>query len=173
MREEGYDVVLVKEPYLNAVKEFIYEEIDADAEAYIFAADRIILQKSVILPVLRRGGIVVSDRSVYSSLAYQVVRGLPELFVLSVNRSIKFPDKVILLDVPPETALSRIRATGREFTRFEKEEFLKKIRERFLELAEKEKERFIIIDAEKDKEICEKEIWKIVKCLLSKDGGID
>ncbi|MEM1558024.1 MAG: hypothetical protein QXG12_05480 [Thermoproteota archaeon] len=62
LKQEGYDVILVKEPYIDAVKDFIHrsqEEIDADAEAYIFAADRIILQKNIVLPVLQRGGLVV------------------------------------------------------------------------------------------------------------------
>jgi dTMP kinase len=169
LKQEGYDVILVKEPYINAVKDFIHrsqEEIDADAEAYIFAADRIILQKNVILPALERNAIVISDRSVYSSLAFQVARGLPELFIISLNRSIKFPDKVILLDLPPEVALSRIKAASRKLTRFEKIDFMEKVRKRYLELAKKEKEKFIIVDTSKNKESNEEEIWKIIKNLL-------
>ena len=168
LKQEGYDVVLVKEPYIDAVKDFIHrsqEEIDADAEAYIFAADRIILQKSVILPALERNAIVISDRSVYSSLAFQVARGLPELFIVSLNRSIKFPDKVILLDLPPEVALCRIKTAGRKFTRFETKEFLDKVRKRYLEMAEKEGEKFVIVDARKSKEAVEEEIWKMIKNL--------
>lgn len=170
LKQEGYNVILVKEPYIEAVKEFIHrsqEEIDSDAEAYIFAADRIILQKNVVLPALRRGWIVISDRSIYSSLAFQVVRGLPELFILSLNRSIRFPDKVILLDLPVDTAISRIKATGRTLTRFEEREFLDNVRKRYLEMAKKESDKFIIIDASESKEIVEEKIWRIIKSFLA------
>ena len=56
LRREGFEVIVVKKPWLKAVKDFLYKhEIDPYAEVYVFAADRIILQKEVVLPALERG----------------------------------------------------------------------------------------------------------------------
>lgn len=169
LKKLGFNVIYVKEPHIGAVKKFIHrsaKEIDSDAEAYIFAADRIILQKTVILPALENGEIIISDRSVYASLAYQVARRLNEHFILSINRSIKFPDKVILLDITPKEALKRIQESGRKFTRFEEEEFARKVRKRYLELAKQKRGKFIVIDSDREKDLVENEIWKNIKTLL-------
>uniref|UniRef100_A0A7J3X7Y5 Probable thymidylate kinase n=1 Tax=Thermofilum pendens TaxID=2269 RepID=A0A7J3X7Y5_THEPE len=147
LRAHGYEVVLVREPWVSAIKEFLYKhDVDPDAETYLFAADRIILQKEVVLPSLEQGKLVISDRSVFASLAYQVVRGVDEEFVLAVNRSIRFPDLVILLDLPVEEALRRLSARG-QLSRFEELGFIERVRARYLELAETYRDRFAVVDA--------------------------
>jgi len=149
IRRKGYDAVLVREPWVKAIKDFLYKhDLDPDAEAYLFAADRIILQKEVILPSLEAGKIIISDRSLFASLAYQVARGLPEEFILAINRSIRFPDVVVLLDIPVEEAYRRLKARG-ETTRFEDPDFMVKVRERYLQLARDYEEVFIVIDGRK------------------------
>jgi len=166
LRREGYKVVTVKEPWIRAIKEFLYKhEIDPDAEVYVFAADRIILQKEIILPALEEGKIVLSERSVYASIAYQGSMGVSEEFIWAINRSLKIPDKVILLDLSPEEALKRIKNRG-ELTKYENIEFLRKVRHKFLEIAAREPDRFIIIDVQRDAEIAAKEVIEKVKVLV-------
>ncbi len=161
LRREGYEALYVKEPYVKAIKEFLYKHrVDPDVEAYLFAADRIILQTEVVLPALEEGKVVVSDRSVYSSLAFQVARGVPEEFVLALNRSIRRPDLVILLDLPVSQALERIR--DREvLTRFDERSLLERVRARYLELAKTYD--FKIIDASMSPDEVAESIWRIAK----------
>jgi len=168
LKIKGYETVLVKEPWIKAIKEFLYKyDVDPDAEAYIFAADRIILQKEIVLPALEKRKIVVSDRSIYASLAYQGARGLDEEFILAINRHIRHPDVVILLDLPVEEALDRI-VTRSVRTRFEDPDFMKKVRQRYLEIAQKYKDNFIVVDASKPVREIHRTIIELVK---KKIGG--
>lgn len=163
LRAHGYEVVLVREPWVKAIKEFLYKhDVDPDAETYLFAADRIILQKEVVLPSLEQGKLVISDRSVFASLAYQVARGVDEDFILAVNRSIRFPDLVFLLDLPVEEALRRLSSRG-QLTRFEERGFIEKVRMRYLELAETHKDRFAVVDASKPVEEVHRRIAELLR----------
>ncbi|GEM_PF-61730 len=161
LKRRDYDVIYVKEPWVDAIKEFLYKHrIDPDAEVYIFAADRIILQTEEILPALEQNKIVVSDRSIFSSIAYQSARGVSEAFIWGVNRSIKVPEFVIILDVPVDVALKRIEGIGRAMTRFEDPEFLERVRRKFLEIAERYANisRFVVVDNSRPEEVVKKEI---------------
>ncbi len=165
LKKKGYDVIYVIEPHIKAIKDFLYKyDIDADAEAYIFAADRIILQKTTILPALREGKIVISDRSIYASIAYQTVRGLDEEFIWGINREIKIPELVIVLDVPASVALERIKNAGRSLTRFEEKEFLEKVRRKYKEIIKRytKLSQFILIDADRKVEDVKQDILNIV-----------
>ncbi len=134
LKGQGVDVIAVKEPWGRENTRFLYEAGPSPlAEAIIFAADRLVLQHSIVKPALEEGAIVLSDRSVYSSLAYQYVRGLPEEKILELNSDAVFPGTVILLDIEAEEALARLGARAR--TRFEKLGFLERVRRRYLELA--------------------------------------
>lgn len=168
LTKKNYDAVLVREPWVKAIKDFLYKhDLDPDAEAYLFAADRIILQKEVILPALEAGKIVVSDRSVFASLAYQVARGLPEDFIMAINRSIRLPDIVILLDLPLEEAIRRLKNRG-ETTRFEDPDFMRRVRERYLELAKEYNSLFVVIDASKPIHEVHQEVLLKLKDRLNK-----
>jgi len=146
LRERGVEVVSVKEPWLPENRRFLNEADPSPlAEALIFAADRLVLQHSVVRAALERGAVVVSDRSVYSSLAYQCARGLEEGEVLRLNGDAVFPGTVFLLDIPVDEALGRI--DDRELTRFERREFLEEVRRRYLSLAERYG--FHVVDASK------------------------
>ncbi len=134
LRRRGLRVERVKEPWGRDNTRFLYEAGPSPlAEAIIFAADRLVLQYTVVKPALEDGTVIVSDRSVYSSLAYQYVRGLPEEKILELNSDVLFPGTVILLDIDAEAALARL--DGRALTRFERLEFLERVRRRYLELA--------------------------------------
>jgi len=173
--KEGFGVLRVKEPHIETIRAFLYHprgEVEPDIEALVFAVDRLIQQRTLIVPALdRMKKIVVSDRSVYTSLAYQVARGLPETYIRYINRPVRFPDKVILLDISPQDGLKRIKLIGRTLSRFEKPEFMARVRERFIDLARKERRKFVVIDASRDEGAVFEEIWKIIWIWLGKIGA--
>ncbi len=104
--------------------------------ALLFAADRIILMEK-IKEAEDEGKIVLSDRCFYSSIVYQNGKE----WIKEINKFAKKPDIVLLMDIEPETAISRCEGKDR----FEDVYFLKKIRKRYLELADKED--FMVVNA--------------------------
>jgi dTMP kinase len=127
--------------------------LDARAEAMLFAAARAQTVASVIRPALAEGKVVICDRYVDSSLAYQGSgRGLGEADVLSLNvwgTQGLFPDLVILLHIEPELGLAR---SGEVPDRMEREgqAFLAKVADAYLRIAEEHPERFVVIDAARE-----------------------
>ncbi len=120
------------------------------SEALLYAASRAQHVNDVIRPGLEAGRVVVCDRYVDSSLAYQAyARGLDFQTVMSVNQWATgglLPDLTILLRVPAETGLGR--TVGRELDRLEQEslQFHKMVEAGFEDLAVRFAERFVIID---------------------------
>ncbi|MDD3985358.1 MAG: dTMP kinase [Methanobacterium sp.] len=102
----------------------------------LFAADRIILMEK-IQEAEDKGKIILTDRCFYSSMVYQ--NGIE--WIKEINKFAKKPDIVFLMDIDPETAISRCEGKDR----FEDLDFLKKISDKYLELADKEN--FIVINA--------------------------
>ncbi len=108
-------------------------------------------------PTLAAGRSVVSDRSIYSSLAYQAFgRGLPLDQVRAVNEWAIggcWPDLVVLIDVPPDQVARRLRR--RELDRFERSgpEFYARVAEGFRELAAAEPERWVVVDGNRRMEL--------------------
>ena len=134
------------------------------AEVALFAADRAQHVAEVIKPALARGEIVISDRYLHSTLAYQGYgRGypLPDLEALNTLATGGLqPDLVLLLDLDPASGLARASRRSSEassgetadehsWSRFEEEEvaFHERVRQGFLQLAGREKERFVILNA--------------------------
>ena len=112
-----------------------------------------------VWPALKEGKIVICDRYLDSSLAYQGgARGLGVENILNVNNFATegtFPDLTLLFDIDPKIGLARIAANAnREVNRLdlEKLDFHNKVRNTFLELAKRYPERFIVIDASKSRE---------------------
>ncbi|MBU0502252.1 MAG: dTMP kinase [bacterium] len=126
--------------------------LDKTTEIYLFAADRSDHVKKIIQPALAEGNIVVSDRYIDSTIAYQVGgRGLPEDFVRYINMVSShgvIPDLTILLDVSPEVGIKRARARG-EVDRFEKEAiaFHHRVRQAYLTIAQNEAKRVRLVNA--------------------------
>ncbi|MDQ7782226.1 MAG: dTMP kinase [Desulfomonilaceae bacterium] len=124
LSREGFRVVLTAEPSDGPMGTKI-RSLDirptAEEEARLFTEDRRDHVNRVIRPALKDGRIVICDRYVYSSAAYQGARGIDPAKIISRNRSFAVPpDVIFLLEVPVETALHRIRA-GRSggFSSFE------------------------------------------------------
>jgi dTMP kinase len=127
-----------------------HTELTDKAEALLIAADRAQHIDEVVRPALETGRHVVSDRSIYSSLAYQGYgRELPLDDVGRVNEWAIggcWPDLVVLLDVPPEQLARRMRR--RELDRFERSgpEFYERVADGFRQLAAGEPERWVVVD---------------------------
>ncbi len=126
------------------------------AEALMAAADRAQHIEQVVAPALAAGRHVVSDRTVYSTLAYQGYgRGLPLQDIRSINEWAvdgHWPELVLLLVAPPEMVERRMRK--RQLDRFEKEdaEFHQRVLAGFLEMAANDPDRWVVIDAGLDME---------------------
>jgi dTMP kinase len=125
-------------------------ELDPRAEALLFAAARAELVAEVIRPALERGAVVLSDRYLDSSLAYQGgARGLGRGPVEEVNRFATgglLPDLVVLLDLDPADGLAR-RARDPDRIEAQDIDFHRRVREAFRDLAAADPGRFAVIDA--------------------------
>lgn len=163
--KRGYDVVRTREPGGTPIAEQIRNVIldkqntamDPRTEALLYAAARRQHLVEKIWPATKEGKLVICDRYIDSSLAYQGgARGLGIQKIIDINMFATdntWPDLTILFDIEPEIGLARIaKNADREVNRLdlEKIEFHKKVRETFLLLAKKQPERFIVIDASKD-----------------------
>jgi dTMP kinase len=158
LREIGYDVVTTHEPGATKVGmrlralllDTAHTGMSPHAEALMYAADRAEHVASVIKPALDRGAIVISDRYVDSSLAYQGNgRGLSNSDIAQLNSWAtggRMPDLTILLDMPPEAGLGR-RARSADRLEAEPPEFHRRVRAGFLALARADPSRYLVVDA--------------------------
>lgn len=162
LEHDGFNVLKTREPGGTPISEQIRNiildksntNLEPRTEALLYAASRRQHLVEKIWPALKEGKIVLCDRYLDSSLAYQGnARGLGYENILSINNFATentFPDLTILFDIQPELGLERIsKNSNREVNRLdlEKLDFHKKVREGFLELAKKYPERFYIVDA--------------------------
>jgi dTMP kinase len=163
LRTQGRDVVVTREPgateFGARVRGLLLSEhgdrmpISARAEALLYAADRADHVSTVVRPALKRGAVVISDRYVDSSLAYQGAgRTLPvdEVSWLSAWATGGLrPDLVVLLDVDPSVGLGRASARGNGTDRLESEStaFHERVRYAFLDLATADPQRYLVLDA--------------------------
>ena len=124
------------------------------AEALLYAADRSHNIHTLVRPALERGDIVVQDRYLDSSVAYQGAGRVldpdevRELSLWGTERLM--PDLTVLLDVPATVAKARQAAEDRDYDRLEAEaeDFHTRVRESYLALAEAEPERFLVVNGE-------------------------
>jgi dTMP kinase len=137
------------------------------AEALLAAADRAQHIDEVVAPALAAGKHVVSDRSVYSTLAYQGYgRGLSIAEVRQINEwavDAHWPDLVLLIDTAPEILERRMR--GRQLDRFEREgdRFHELVRDGFRQMSIDEPERWVVIDGSQSLELVATEIRAAVR----------
>ncbi len=128
-------------------------EVDARAEALLYAADRAQHVATLVRPALARGDVVVQDRYLDSSVAYQGagrVLGSGEVRDLSLwATGGALPDVTVLLDLDPVVARARLDADDKPFDRLEAETgaFHERVRRGFLDLAAAEPDRFLVLDA--------------------------
>jgi dTMP kinase len=178
VQSKGLEVVVTREPggtgFGDRLRDAILDPatgtVDPRAEALVFAAARAHLVSTVIRPALEEGKVVLCDRFVDSSVAYQGFgRGLGEQDVLTLNAWATqglFPDLVILLHLEPEQGLAR---SGGVPDRFESEDlaFHAKVADAYLRIAEEHPDRFHVVDANGTTE----EVHELVKAGLDRVLG--
>jgi len=183
LRKKGHDCVITREPGGTPIGEKIRailldpasKGMNPLTELLLYTADRVQHVKELLGPSLAAGQTVLCDRYFDATLVYQgYARGLDIELIEQLHKLLLAglrPDITFLLDLPPETGLSRAWAqinngnrTGRE-SRFEKEalSFHEKVRAGYLALARKEPERFRIIDASRDVDEVQQEILKVFR----------
>jgi dTMP kinase len=158
LRDQGFDVIATHEPGATKIGmrlralllDTTHTGLSPWAEALMYAADRAEHVSSVIEPALERGAVVVTDRYVDSSLAYQGAgRGLGIARIADLNEPATGglqPDLTILLDIPPAVGLGR-RESSADRLEAEPAEFHNRVRNGFLSLAEAEPSRYLVLDA--------------------------
>ncbi|MCS6800780.1 MAG: dTMP kinase [Chloroflexota bacterium] len=125
LRRRGHAVLATREPTDRPIGELLRRFLSGSLPlapatvALLFAADRLEHLQRDIAPALEAGAVVVSDRSLLSSLAYQSI-DLPVEWVAAINRWADHPALTVFLDVPPEVCLARLLQRGRPPEQYER-----------------------------------------------------
>jgi dTMP kinase len=179
--EEGHDVLLTREPGATPLGVRLRElllsgdhEVAPRTEALLFAADRADHVATQVRPAMERGEVVVTDRYVDSSIAYQGAgRDLDAEDIANLSRwatDALVPDLTVLLDIPSEFArVRRANDAGRGGDdRLEalSAEFHERVRGRFLDLARAEPQRYLVLDGTMPREEIQEEIRRRVRDVL-------
>jgi dTMP kinase len=166
--EKTYKVMLTAEPSCGKIGSFIredclYEEkrLPTEAEALLFAADRIEHMYSEVKPALEAGKLVICDRYIYSSLAYQGNAGLSLEWIKTINARALQPDFSIFIDVPPEQVITRLQRKKSVMETFETQT---KVREVYLKYVDKGE--LVRVDGDKPKDAVSEELYGKVSGLL-------
>ncbi|RYG48871.1 dTMP kinase [bacterium] len=173
LREAGWEAVLTREPgegdFGQRVREILLhgDEMVAQAELFLFLADRSQHVRGFIEPALARGACVLCDRYADSTLVYQhYSRGLDGDFVRAANAFATgglAPDLTLLLDLPAEVGLARLQ--GKDRLDSAPLDFHRRVREGFLAEA-REGGRWRVLDAGESPESVEKAAWESVETFL-------
>ena len=180
LENEGYDIMTTREPggikiaedIRNIILDNNNTEMDAHAEALLFAASRSQHFSEKILPALKSNKIILCDRFIDSSLAYQGhARGLGIDNVYEINKFAignVLPDLTIFIDVPPSVGLKRVFSNTRKVDRLDLEtlEFHEKVYEGYMIIAKKYQDRFKIVNGQNPVEQVIEDTIKILKTVI-------
>lgn len=166
----GLDSVYTTEPTSgeigNLIKTHILQSpqrVPSTIEALLFAADRIEHIENMIKPALQEGKIIISDRYVYSSLAYQGADGLDLKWIEEINKFAVQPDLAIYIDIPAEVVFERLK---REKSIMENLQTQDRVREVYLKLVKEGK--LTLINGNRQWDEVEKDILALVLSFLEK-----
>jgi dTMP kinase len=170
LRQQGLPVLLTSEPHTTCIKQFLMtlNERTAWTETFLFLADRAEHVAKVIKPALQRNEIVLCDRFIDSTIAYQGFGlGLPVEQLMQLNDTATgglVPNLTILLDIEPEIGLRR----SQRKTIFERRslEFHEQVRHGYLWLASREPHRIKVVDASQPLESVIEQTLQILTCSL-------
>jgi dTMP kinase len=170
LRSRGFNAIYTTEPSKGEVGSFIRQyvlqrkrRVPAVVEALLFAVDRVDHVESKIEPALESGKIVVSDRYVYSSLAYQGAAGLDIGWIKQVNSMALPPDLAIYIDASPEVVLKRMRRRRSVMETFENQ---RRVREVYMQMVREE--RLVLVDGNRPaSEVAQNILAMVLKRLKS------
>lgn len=166
---QSHNAVYTAEPSRGRIGTFIRKSILYDekrstgfAEALLFAADRVEHVENEVLPALRQGKLVISDRYVYSSLAYQGAAGLSLEWIERVNEHALRPELAIFIDVDPRAVMHRLKPVKSVMETLETQQ---KVRQLYLKFVEKGD--LTRIDGNKPKHMVAEELHRVVLNFLN------
>jgi dTMP kinase len=164
LQKKGVNAVYTTEPSRGELGKFIRgtilegkKRVPRVVEALLFAVDRVEHLEKDVKPALTEGKVVISDRCVYSSLAYQGAAGLDLEWIEEVNRFALPPDLAIYIDVPPEVVVKRIR---RKKSVMERLETQRKVKEVYMKFVDNGK--LMPIDGDRKKSEVEQNILAVI-----------
>jgi dTMP kinase len=165
-----YDAVYTAEPSRGRIGALIRKDYlhgakrgSSIVEALLFAADRFEHVENEVLPLLHMGKIVISDRYVYSSLAYQGAAGLDVEWIQKLNEHAIRPDLAIFIDVAPETVVQRLKPKKSVMEDLQTQ---RNVRDFYVKFAEKGE--LVEIDGNGTKKEVAESIFSLVNSLLEK-----
>lgn len=149
-------------PIGRLIKEWALKggSVDPHVDALLFAADRIEHYRREVEPKVREGYVVISERYVESSIAYQGAAGVPIEFIKYINSLVPKPNLTVILDVDPAVAEARIRQRG-GFEKFEYLQFLRRVREIYLTRAAEEG--YPVLDASRRPEEVAADVAELIR----------
>jgi dTMP kinase len=143
LRRKRYDAIYTAEPSRGKIGKFIKrhclhgeKRVSSIIEALLFSADRFEHVEDVIVPAIRKGKIVVSDRYVYSSLAYQGAAGLDLEWIEKVNEHAIHPDLAFFIDVKPEIVVKRLKPKKSVMENLQTQQKVREVYMKFVENGE-------------------------------------
>lgn len=167
LKEKGHKVLTTKEPTLDSVagkkiRQILDEKTKEDPAKLqkLFAQDRKVHLNGLILPELKKGKIVISDRYCFSSFAFGSI-AVPLNFLLKINDKFLMPDIIFFLDVKPVICLARMGKRNKDKTLFEEKNKMKKVYQNFKKILKNFKNS-IIINGERNISQVHQEIKKYV-----------
>lgn len=170
LRRKGFDAVYTTEPSSGKVGRLIRRyvldrkrRVPIALEALLFAADRVDHLETEIKPALENGKVVVCDRYVYSTLAYQGAAGLDLKWIEVINRFTLVPDLALFLDVPPEIVVGRLK---RKRSVMETPQNQQKVREVYMRMVKDG--RLVLVDGNKPVGDVSRDVLKIVLDFLER-----
>jgi dTMP kinase len=172
LQEQGFDAVYTTEPSRGDLGTFIRstvlqgkKRVPRVVEALLFALDRVEHLEKDVKPALEEGKIVISDRCVYSSLAYQGAAGLDIEWIEEINRMALPADLATYIDVPPEVVVKRIRRKKSVMERLETQRKVQKVYMRYVKNGQ-----LVPVDGDKRKAEVTQSILKVIMDFLEKQA---
>ncbi|MFN3947148.1 MAG: dTMP kinase, partial [Aquificaceae bacterium] len=169
LKKHGYKVSLYRDPGSTELAERIRQLIlsfsmDPTTELLLFESARSSLVWEKIFPDLKEGKIVIVDRFIDSTLAYQGYGREINLGTVNILNHIairgKKPEITFLLNIPLEVAFQRLKDKR---TRFEEEDYLRKVRDAYILIAHQEKDRIVVLDGTKKEEEILEDVLKVLR----------
>ncbi len=169
LKKNGHAALLTKEPTGDnpigkLIREVLQHKWEASPEGLqlLFCADRAEHLKNEIEPALKNDQVVITDRYLFSTIAYGALAVNDIKWLENLNQHFLLPDITFLFKLDPKICIERIQGRGSEFELFEKQEKLEKIWENYEKIAS-DYSNFHIIDATKSIEEIAEGIWSVVE----------